>query len=142
MEYALKKAAYLKEYKKKFIAEPNWKTFWETNNIKYSGIFSESNELKIADEYIMNFPPKKQIINEDLNLDFENTDENLCVYIRRVRNNLFHGGKFSISGDTTRDKTLLENSIIILNSFVNLDKDVKYYYNEETYSLQNEDNDS
>jgi hypothetical protein len=46
----------------------------------------------------------------------------LLEEIRTVRNNLFHGGKFA--SEPSRDRELLEHSIVILNAVLELDPDV------------------
>ena len=76
-------------------AKPNWDKFASTVKDNF-----DQNEPRIfeAYQYYFKHPPKKQKIS-DGNLVWENSeqDENLhglLCYIRRVRNNLFHGGKF------------------------------------------------
>lgn len=47
----------------------------------------------------------------------------LAVLINRIRNNLFHGGKFIY--DRPRDTDLLQYSLIIHEEWANLNSDVK-----------------
>lgn len=112
-------------------AEPLWDKFSETisNNFNPDSI----PELRIAVDFILNEPPRKQIIR-DGRLDWESSrlDENasitrkLCVYIRRVRNNLLHGGKFNGNYDPeSRNYQLITYSTVILNNWVELDHEVR-----------------
>jgi hypothetical protein len=56
--------------------------------------------------------------------------------LRRVRNNLVHGRKFPETvgpvTDPARDAVLLERSLVILNSLLNLDAHVRNYFIEPT----------
>jgi hypothetical protein len=57
-------------------------------------------------EVLIQAPPKRQIIDQDGHLDWEQSAAVSCIQdlvgaIRRVRNNLFHGGK---SGDPDADR--------------------------------------
>jgi len=132
MEFSLKKSGYLINSK----AEANWTEFWSDNE-EYFDI-TNNNLLAEAYSYIMSYPPKKQIINENNTLDFQEVDGDLCLHIRRIRNNLFHGGKFSISDvDTTRNKKLIDSSILILEAFKDLDSCVKSNFDEDSYTSQN-----
>lgn len=53
----------------------------------------------------------------------------LVLYIRRVRNNLFHGGKFAGQWfDPDRSKALLEASVLLLGHFITIDGEVHAAY--------------
>jgi hypothetical protein len=112
-------------------AEPAWDTFAESISL----VFNPDSSLKTrnAVDYILNDPPRKQI-NELGVLIWQNNilnDENsitrkLSVYIRRVRNNLLHGGKFNGSyTPESRNHQLIISSLIILNDWINLDPEIK-----------------
>lgn len=112
-------------------AEPAWDTFSESISL----VFNPDISLKTrnAIDYILNNPPRKQINEEgvliwqDSVLGSEySTTRKLSVYIRRVRNNLLHGGKFN--GNYTpesRNHQLITSSLIILNEWINLDPEIK-----------------
>lgn len=112
-------------------AEANWDRFASTISESFDSQKSES--ISKAVEYFLNEPPRKQIVRGGLLMWDENILENdmpltnrLCVYIRRVRNNTLHGGKFN--GDfkpESRNYHLIWYSLIILNEWLNLDNDVK-----------------
>src|SRR5436190_14601447 len=62
----------------------------------------EAAMLKEAVEFLLNEPPKKQYIDNNGNLEFRPNEPDhksradlILLYVRRVRNNLFHGAKFN-----------------------------------------------
>lgn len=78
-------------------------------------------ELIAAITYFKEHPPKKQIIKEgslvwDDSLPQEkDLAKFIFLLIRRVRNNLFHGGKFNEKWfEPERSETLLQHGIVIL----------------------------
>lgn len=95
-EYALKAAGF---HNGNGAAQPNWRIFAES----VSGFFDNPPDAnsEAAVGYILEHPPKKQTINDGSLAWSEvapNTDlqsDLVLQYVRRVRNNLFHGGKFN-----------------------------------------------
>jgi hypothetical protein len=85
----------------------------------------ESPDLKTAVQYYVEYPPKKQVLRDGL-LDWastlpdhENHAELILRLVCRVRNNLFHGGKFNGHWfRPQRSETLLRNGLIILHAAV------------------------
>ncbi|ENK7105537.1 hypothetical protein AB3Y58_003248 [Enterobacter kobei] len=78
-------------------------------------------ELIAAITYFKEHPPKKQIIKEgslvwDDSLPQEkDLAKFIFLLIRRVRNNLFHGGKFNEKWfEPERSETLLQHGLVIL----------------------------
>jgi len=61
----------------------------------------KSKELKEAIDFILHAPPKKQVIRngvikwEESKPTTDSQADELLIYVRRARNNLFHGGKFN-----------------------------------------------
>jgi len=129
-EYALKRTNFTKT--PKGYPEANWEKFISKNKKKFDPLKSE--HLKMYVDYLLNFPSKKEVIeNGDLFfVQDPNTHKGpvLCrLYhcIRITRNNLFHGGKF-MNGpepDLSRNKDLIENCIVVLNEILLLDKKVQ-----------------
>lgn len=90
-------------------------------------------------EYQVNFlisnPPKKQIIKDKkLTWVTETYDsyteiEQVIKIIKAVRNNLFHGGKYTtgLEKDTARDTKLIKCSLILLDEIVKDSKLSQYY---------------
>jgi hypothetical protein len=133
-EYALKRCS---EYLRPEV-QPNWDRFSSENNAAFLRLSSP--ELLAAIEYFKNSPPQKQVlIDEQLAwaaADAYDSRKPLLVWlltaVRRVRNNLFHGGKFPgfpIS-DPSRDKYLISNAIVILDACLSLDPSVSRQFFE------------
>lgn len=101
----------------------NWDKF--SNEIGAQIFENKNDQLQIAIDNLFNAPPKKQILKEGKlswqgqknDTDIKKTPQLLFSYIRRVRNNLYHGGKFSGHWfDPERSETLINSSLIILES--------------------------
>ncbi len=117
-EYALKAAGF---HNGDGNAEPNWRSFAES----IPGLFDGPTEapLKVAVNYILEHPPKKQVIAAGILTWTEaapQTDlqtDRVLLYVRRVRNNLFHGGKFNGHWFAPqRSEALLRHSLEILHA--------------------------
>lgn len=115
MEYALKAAGFRVGNSSR--VDPNWDCFSEKIAPKF-----EENAINIlaAIEYYTGYPPKKQVLVDE-QLDWSDTlpdcrsrAELMINLIKRVRNNLFHGGKFEQSGNEERDEMLLRHGIELL----------------------------
>ena len=129
-EYALKASGF---HKGDGNAEANWDTFAK----EVSGLIdTPSNQhLATAIDFILNSPPKKQVIVNGV-IDWNDakptntsSSQNLFVYIRRVRNNLFHGGKFNGHWfSPERSMELISSSITILNHCIAHVKPVNLAY--------------
>ena len=122
-EYALKQGKYKN---KSGDAKADWNKFARDVHKKFDP--NSDPDLIKAVKYFLSTPPKKQVI-EDGQVVFQdcpaakNTNtEDLSVYIRRVRNNLFHGGKFRY--DRPRDTNLIQYALTILEAWAHLDQDV------------------
>ena len=129
-EYALKQSGYIppESTKVKRKVEADWTRFVKDTQGKFDP--SSSPALKEAVSYLLTYPPMKQKIeNGDVVFkrsapNANSTDtEKLSIYIRRVRNNLFHGGKANYQ--RPRDTELIQHSIVILESWSQLDRNVQ-----------------
>lgn len=135
-EYALKRTAYYN--KGKIVAEADWPRFIKAMKEKYDPV--KSNELKMATDFLLKFPAREQVI-EDNRLKFKthnSTQEgpDICkLYncIRITRNNLFHGGKFPLETieDISRNEKLISSCIIVLKELLTLDKGVENMFWEK-----------
>ncbi|MFP5411276.1 MAG: hypothetical protein ACLGG6_09885, partial [Gammaproteobacteria bacterium] len=82
-------------------------------------------ELQEAIGFFFNAPPKKQVIVGGI-IQWEVSEpgtnsqaDKLLIYVRRVRNNLFHGGKFNGHWFAPeRSDPLLRHSLTILTACV------------------------
>ncbi len=129
-EYALKASGYNKG---DGAAEPNWKKFALAISSSISN--PPSGEITQAIELILNQPPKKQFIAggllewRDASASTGNTADDLFVYIRRVRNNLFHGGKFNGHWFAPeRSEKLMKSSLAVMLWAIELEPNVKEAY--------------
>lgn len=95
MEYALKRAGYYNDSKNGYI-DVSWDKF--VNSLE-NGFFDNNKDSEDF-KYLVEFPPKKLGIQSDekgsewLAQKCPQTALELFVAVRRVRNNLFHGGKY------------------------------------------------
>jgi hypothetical protein len=120
-EYALKAAGF---HKGDGNAEANWSEF--AKEIEAIIQAPESQELSAAIDFILSYPPKKQVIRNG-QIQWSEADpnqrlkaDNLLIYVRRVRNNLFHGGKFNSHWfEPERSEQLIQNCLVILKACVN-----------------------
>lgn len=127
-EYALKAAGFHKGDGK---ADPDWQAF--ALSIDSALVNPQTPELKAAIDYITQQPPMKQVIKDGL-LEWDSSiptnaksqGDLILLYVRRVRNNLFHGGKFNGHWFAPqRSKELLQNSLTILQVCLNESPQVK-----------------
>lgn len=134
-EFALKAYTYNKPNKDK--AEADWDAFVNTISTRFDE--KKNPELLNAVTYLLQNPPKtKRNVNGQLAWRHINLDSNsplintLCIYIRAIRNNLFHGGKFNgnFEPDVSRDTTLLQTALIVLNNWLELCPDVERKFSE------------
>lgn len=138
LEYALKRSG-------RFLCKSSGneaKAAWDDFGRHYNFAFDPdaSPELKRAVSYFATNPPLKQIVNhgtlswsEPQEYDhFEPLLKWLLVMVRRVRNNLFHGGKFPLMemAEPSRDRQLLSHSIAILEAVLSLDNEVEQIFSE------------
>jgi hypothetical protein len=123
-EFALKDGGFHNRHKTD--AEADWRKFALSIENRLSEEELEKpglEELKEAVEYILQYPPKKQIIeNDNLAWRVSNPSTNsradlILIHVRRVRNNLFHGGKFGSDWfDPPRSEFLMKHSSTILDA--------------------------
>ncbi|HAX9712217.1 hypothetical protein I5M95_00750 [Serratia marcescens] len=120
-EYALKVSGFYKKRNRHFYdADADWDSF--ANEQSTIDIVSDVN-LRNSVRFILDNPPKKQVITMGVIDWAEITPENmtdcqrLFIYIRRIRNNLFHGGKFGNGQwfEPQRSRQLMEAAIEIIN---------------------------
>ncbi|MFZ2445897.1 MAG: hypothetical protein WAW37_06035 [Syntrophobacteraceae bacterium] len=149
-EYALKVSGFFKKPNRgKFDSRcpPDAKPDWDSFAVSLRGVFSQvrSEQLRQACEYLFGFPPNKQVIIHDAGgwgIAWETpvrprheTDIGFILrMVRSVRNNLFHGGKYSIEAheDTPRTEHLLRNSILVLRECLALSPRVGQHFDEAT----------
>lgn len=129
VEYALKNSGYASGDEKEVKAD--WDKFAKAISNKFDS--NNNNEIKKAFEFYLRNPPKKQIlINEKLDwkesIPTNGDCEKVLIYIRRTRNNLFHGGKVN-SNDRERNSKLIENGVLLLKYAIYLEPEVEHHFN-------------
>jgi hypothetical protein len=123
-EYALKAMQYGTAAKKKQ-AEPDWDRF--ANEIGVAVMTVEDAQVRDARQYILEHPPKRQVwVNNKVEWEDvpnnEHSPQILFSHIRRVRNNLYHGGKFNGRWiDPDRSHELISKSLLVLRALIPLD---------------------
>lgn len=129
------------EYALKRIGDYAWgdengaKANWDQFALDHAANFNSerTSELKAAVEFLKSKPPQKQIL-KDGSLDWKNVPientlplKQILDSVRRVRNNLFHGGKFGYGEveEPGRDSSLLQNCTTILEECLSLNEEVR-----------------
>jgi hypothetical protein len=135
-EYALKNSNFAKPVHSNeeavIPAEPDWGRF----ALSIHNLFdrTQTSDLAQACEYMFINPPLRQVLVngrlgwEGGGLKPSLTDtERLLVLVRRVRNNLFHGGKFSneVFENTERHERLVRSSLLILEESLRASPNIK-----------------
>ncbi len=122
-ESSLKEHGYFQEARNGRI-NVDWDRF--VNEKIGSEFLDKLEEHKKSADYILNNPPKKQVVNSGVIVwDEVNSDEKsvqaLFGHISRIRNNLYHGAKFNGTWfSPERSFTLLKHGLIILKHFQNI----------------------
>jgi hypothetical protein len=129
-EYALKRGGFITAK-----AEPAWDDFAKKHRKDFAP--DKTAALKAACAYFEAHPPRKQTcVGASLSWSrqLKRTNEPQLVWllcmVRRVRNNLFHGGKYPVSynAEPSRDMTLLKHAITVLDACLALDDSVESHF--------------
>ena len=112
--------------------QPAWDDYSKFIDPAFAKITDD--HVKSAVEYLLTQPPKKQVLRagklawETTLLDNVARAQQVLTMVRRVRNNLFHGGKFApteAGSDPNRDQLLVLHSLAILRACLPLHGDVE-----------------
>jgi hypothetical protein len=131
-EYALKRTPPFARIGRSKNAEADWDKFAKDCNDSFCP--TSDCDLQLAYDFFCSNPPKKQILIGD-KLGFEDAppklnglslQELLCM-VRRVRNNLFHGGKFPMRyvEDPARNPALIKHALTILKACLSFNPHVE-----------------
>ena len=122
-------------------AKPNWDLFASNNNERFD--LAASARLAEAVDYFKASAPCKQIRDSGqlgwskplMHKAPEPVLIWLLLCVRTVRNNLFHGGKFPMFAvsDPSRDRALIEHSLVILSHALRLDAQVEKTLSDGLY---------
>lgn len=133
-EYSLKRTGCLKPSDK---AEPNWDMY--ANSVRGQFAAVQDNAFQNAITLLLKEPPKTQIaIGNDLDWietvpgNGEFHERYVLRLVSTVRNNLFHGGKFSTRPvtDEGRNRDLLEAAMVVLKRCLELSRSVRAAFEE------------
>jgi hypothetical protein len=128
LEFALKGIGCCRAVKKQNV-KVDWDRF---ANERLGSAFFDEVEAEGTASVLIQSPPKRQVVDGQGYLNWEqagavwNTQE-LVGSLRRVRNNLFHGGK---SGDPDRDRNdaLIANALTVLDVILQKDADLRMMF--------------
>lgn len=133
MEYALKAAGYVLGNEQKI--ESDWDRFANEIHEQFSQI--ETQEIMEAKIFLLSNPPRKQVL-KNAQLFFQNqivdhhqrNTQQLIRFVRTVRNNLFHGGKYIIADEQEigRNEALVNASLLVLKTCIELNAMVRQHY--------------
>ena len=132
-EYALKSTKYAIGTESR--ADAAWDIFANDINDEFQDIQIE--QLTQATNFLMTVPPRRQVLDgnktrfRDQNVDpNQKPTQQLLRFVRTVRNNLFHGGKYLPLGEieTGRNQKLVESALIVLQFCVEIDQEVYSSY--------------
>lgn len=114
-------------------AKANWTTFAQSIPSAFDEPLKEG--LREAIAYMFEYPPKKQIVENgklywrDVPARTHLRSDQLLIYVRRVRNNLFHGGKFNGHWfEPQRSEMLILHSLLILEECLKVSSPVREAY--------------
>lgn len=115
-EYALK----MKGFRRKNAAEADWDAYAREIDQAFEERCASDDVLKTCVDELLNAPPKKQAADRAwMKVEPQGNPKgapNLLLLVRRVRNNLFHGGKAQRHGThAERDNQLVRNSLVVLD---------------------------
>lgn len=115
-------------------AEPDWPRF--AKSLRNTFRSDTSPELRAACEYLLHNPPHREVVAGDGLVwetrapsdDLPEVDK-VLLSVRWVRNNLFHGAKFSpVHGSPGRNVALIDHSLVVLRACLTLSAHVKDAY--------------
>lgn len=138
LEYALKRSGYAREARHGG-AEPFWDEFIKSVEPHWTQV--EDPAFLAACDFLLRSPPRQQVLRGNA-LDWKETEPRInetdasfivrCV--KRIRNNLFHGGKFPIPTGPVdapeRDGRLLGHGLVVLHGVVAMNERVRDYFTE------------
>ena len=119
-EYALKASGFARGDETR--VDANWDAFAQEIDLDMSA--NANPDVAAAIEYLLSQPPRKQVLLQGA-LEWRDAPPDaslprtlqVLAMVRRVRNNLFHGGKMGIDPNAPfeRDELLVRHSLVILH---------------------------
>ncbi len=136
-EYSMKACGFYELNGNGFVTGANWGKFVKTNKELFDIERDENSKILPSINYLLQSPPKQQALNEEKELIWRNNEHDqepdrnkVSLYIRRVRNNLFHGGKFkgNYFSSPERSRDLIKHSSRILEHLIESNADMRAAY--------------
>lgn len=128
LEFALKEIGYCKNAGNQN-AEVDWDRF---ANERLGASFFDAMKAEGNVNVLLETPPKRQIVDDQGYLCWKQVGavsniQELVGSIRRVRNNLFHGGK---SGDPDKDRNiaLVGDALFVIDAILRHDHDLRMMF--------------
>lgn len=123
------------------VAQPDWDAFAQT--VRQTIEEPTDHKVVAAVQYFSKHPPKKQVV-KDGELAWsaqsplsEPTAQEILVLLRRVRNNLFHGGKFNGNWFAPqRSEELLTHGLVLLRACIAGNDKMKKAFNGSIGTLE------
>ncbi len=119
--------------------KPAWDRFAREVSTDFDLVQDRAGTFRAAVQYLLDNPPKKlALIGHGLGWQVAphgqgvSRSENALLMVRRVRNNLFHGGKYlrDETASRDRDRLLIESSLTVLCRCVKLVNEVQRAYED------------
>jgi hypothetical protein len=126
-EYALKAMGYGRA-RSNGGAEPDWNKF--ANIVGRKVLDVREPDVAAAIQFLFDEPPKRQIwltdhVEWEAVVSPDRSPQTLFGHISRVRNNLYHGGKFNGRWfEPERSKELITKSLCVLEALLAIDSDL------------------
>lgn len=129
-EYALKAAGWNSG---EGDARANWTAFAKSVDAWFQA--PASDEVRDAVDFLLASPPKKQVVVNgvlqwrEVKPETNSKADLTLQYVRRVRNNLFHGGKFNGHWfEPERSELLLRHTLTVLRAVIEASPEVREAY--------------
>lgn len=125
-EYAMKRTSRYRRTKlseQYALIEPNWAQLEKDLDERLNERFGNASG---AVRYFQDSPPEVQVLDGLSSVRFEPRPGSLLQYVKRVRNNLFHGGKQP--WDSHRDRRLVSASVDVLAASLDLNEELREAY--------------
>lgn len=137
LEYALKRAGFVRAEGTRAFAKTDWRRFKADLAESFSKRSTEHADLNKAIDYLQEAPPKYLKYSEG-QLEWTDTEvqdkslDQILRAVQTVRNNLFHGDKATSMGETAvgRDERLVRCSLTVLEHCIELHEAVRAYCEE------------
>lgn len=132
-EYALKAAGYYRFDERRDQLLVLWREFAKEQSVELYFSKQHAGDLGEAISDLCQNPPKKQVDKLRWRTSTESGEisERICAYIRRVRNNLFHGSKSNEDWlNRKRSEELLRHSLTVLHGLLKASPEVAKAYRE------------